>query len=279
MNRPDTSAPGPVGRGRIDRFIAYKLRRALRRRDHDWYASPAGVANLLRLYGLRDRHRKQRGFIICNGPSLQAMDLSPLRGEVTIGLNRIYLMHERLGFRPTYHVCVNRLVLEQCRREIAAIPGPKFIEYSSRDLLPARRDTILLRTLHYPHFSTDLTAGMWQGATVTYVALQLAFFLGFAQVILIGCDHHYQQQGPPHQEVISGGDDPDHFDPAYFGKGFRWQLPDLEQSEVAYQMARIAFAQHKRQVLDATVNGRLNVFPKVRFDDLFGPAGAPAGTT
>jgi hypothetical protein len=69
--------------------------------------------------------------------------------------------------------------------------------------------------------------------------------------------------------VVSQGDDPDHFDSRYFGKGFRWQLPDLETSELAYQMARRAYAQAGRQVLDATVGGRLAVFPKVEYETLF----------
>ena len=57
--------------------------------------------------------------------------------------------------------------------------------------------------------------------------------------------------------------------PGYFGKGFRWQLPDLETSEIGYRMARDAFEKDQRQVLDATLGGKLTVFPKVNYDDLF----------
>ena len=55
-----------------------------------------------------------------------------------------------------------------------------------------------------------------------------------------------------------------------FGKGFRWQLPDLDTSEVAYTMTREAFAADGRQVLDATIGGKLQVFPKVDYDTYFG---------
>jgi hypothetical protein len=101
------------------------------------------------------------------------------------------------------------------------------------------------------------------------VTLQLAFHMGFQQVILIGVDHNYSATGKPNTTVVSQGDDPNHFSPAYFGKGFRWQLPDLETSEVGYAMVRDAFRKAGREVLDATIGGRLTIFPKVDYSSLF----------
>ena len=85
----------------------------------------------------------------------------------------------------------------------------------------------------------------------------------------MGVDHHFTTQGQANKTVVSEGDDPNHFSPAYFGRGFRWQLPDLETSEIAYIMARDAFQGAGREVLDATVGGRLQVFPKVDYASLF----------
>ncbi len=86
-----------------------------------------------------------------------------------------------------------------------------------------------------------MTRRVWEGATVTNVALQLAFYHGFPQVILIGVDHNFTDKGKANQTVVSAGDDPNHFSPAYFGKGFRWQFPDLETSEIGYNLARKAY--------------------------------------
>jgi hypothetical protein len=69
--------------------------------------------------------------------------------------------------------------------------------------------------------------------------------------------------------VVSTGDDPNHFAPGYFGKGFRWQLPDLDGSERAYRLARKAYAEAGRHIVDATVGGKLTIFPKVDFNTLF----------
>jgi hypothetical protein len=104
---------------------------------------------------------------------------------------------------------------------------------------------------------------------VTYVAMQLAYHLGYREVVLIGVDHSFSTTGPAHQLVTSAGDDPNHFDPSYFGKGYRWQLPDLVMSEQAYSLAKAAFEAAGGSIVDATVGGRLTIFPKADFSTIF----------
>lgn len=232
---------------------------------HPWRRS-----SIQMLAELKDRHRGQRCFIIGNGPSLQKTDLSLLRNEFTFGMNRIYLMFPELGFTTTYFLTINSLVIEQCAEEIRALPIPKFISWRSRNLIRPTDDLVFLHTTYTgPKFAQDARGRLWEGATVTYVALQLAFHMGFEQAILIGVDHNYSTKGRPNTTVVSEGDDPNHFHKGYFGKGFRWQLPDLDTSERGYTMAREAYRQAGRQVLDATVGGKLTIFPKVDYNTLF----------
>ena len=137
--------------------------------------------------------------------------------------------------------------------------------------IPAR-DIIFLHTTYTgANFAQDARGRIWEGATVTNVALQLAFHMGFSQVILIGVDHNYTTTGKPNTTVVSQGDDPNHFNKGYFGKGFRWQLPDLATSERGYRMALEAYERAGRQLLDATVGGKLTIFPKVDYKHLFPP--------
>lgn len=226
--------------------------------------------SVARLAAYQDKHRGERCFIIGNGPSLKHTDLSKLRREKTFGVNRIYLAFPELGFTTTYFLSVNSLVIEQCAQEIRALPIPKFLSWRSHRLIEPTADTMFLYTTYtLPHFQTDARRRLWEGATVTNVALQLAFYMGFETVILIGVDHNFTTQGAPNTTVVSQGDDPNHFHAGYFGKGFRWQLPDLETSEQAYTLARQTYAAAGRQVLDATVGGKLTVFPKVDYDSLF----------
>lgn len=224
-----------------------------------------------RLAEMHDLHRGKRCFILGNGPSLQRTDLSRLRGEFTFGLNRIYLLFPQMGFPTSYLAAINTLVIEQCAPEMRDLDMPKFVTWRARDHLKGDPQVIFIDSDYTgpPTFSTQATGRLFEGSTVTYVAMQLAYHLGFHEVILVGVDHSFKTRGPANVPIVSHGDDPDHFSPDYFGKGFRWQLPDLEASEEAYLLARQAFEAAGRRIVDATVGGKLTVFPKVRYQDLF----------
>jgi hypothetical protein len=238
------------------------------------YLHPWRRLSIRHLAALKDMHEGRRAFIIGNGPSLNQTDLSRLRNEFTFGLNRIYLMFPELGFSTTYLVSINDLVIEQCAGEMAALALPKFFAWRSHRHFPATLPlgdipTFLYTTYTGPRFSNDVRGRVWEGATVTNVALQLAFHMGFQQVILIGVDHNFASKGDANKTVVSAGDDPNHFSANYFGKGFRWQLPDLDTSEIGYRLARQAYRKAGREVLDATVGGKLTIFPKVDYNSLF----------
>jgi hypothetical protein len=236
----------------------------------EYHGTQEGRDSARRIAWLRDAYGGRRCFIIGNGPSLRQMDLSPLRDEITFGLNRVYLLFPELGFSTTFLAAINRLVLEQKMEEIADAAPTVFVNWFSRDLVPAGSEPILLRvTSLRPRFSKDASRGVWAGGTVTYASMQLAYYMGFEEVILIGVDHSFADKGPPNVTVESKGDDPNHFHPDYFGKGFRWQLPDLELCEHAYGLARRAFEEDGRRIVDATVGGKLDIFPKVGFTSLF----------
>jgi hypothetical protein len=219
----------------------------------------------------QNTHRGKRCFIIGNGPSLRQTDLGRLRGEYTFGLNRIYLLFPELGFSTTYLVSVNDLVLEQCAAELISLELPNFFTWRARRWFRNDPNVTFLDTdfTGAEDFSSGITRRFFEGFTVTYVALQLAYHMGFTQAILIGVDHNFITQGPANQAIVSQGDDPNHFAPNYFGKGFKWQLPDLEGSERAYRMALQAYSSDGRQVVDATIGGRLTIFPRGDYESLF----------
>src|SRR3972149_2114108 len=160
--------------------------------------------SITRMNALKDIHRGQCCFIIGNGPSLRNMDLSPLAKEYTFGLNRIYLMFDKMGFAPSYYVIVNKLVVQQCGKEILSkVTSPKFVSYDARRWIDFVPDLMYLYCREGPLFYEDITRGVWQGATVTYIAMQLAYYMGFQKVILVGVDHSYTDKGLPNETVIS----------------------------------------------------------------------------
>jgi hypothetical protein len=226
--------------------------------------------SIRQLAELKDIHRGKRCFLIGNGPSLKQTDLSLLKNEFTIGTNRIYLAFSELGFSTRYYLSVNDLVVEQCAQEIQNLAMPRFVSWRARKWLKPQDNLYFIHTTYTGEkFAADIRERVWEGGTVTYTALQVAYYLGFEQVILVGVDHNYVTPGKPNATVVSEGDDPNHFHPGYFGKGFRWQLPDLIQWENAYRLARRTYEADGRSVIDATVGGKLRIFPRVEYDSLF----------
>lgn len=240
----------------------------------DAYLHPWRRESMRRLVELKDIHQGKRAFIIGNGPSLKQTDLTKLKNEFTFGTNRIYLLFPELGFTTTYFCAINDLVIAQFADDILALPMPKFLAWRShRHFSPTLQlsniPTFVYTSYTSPRFAQNVTGRVWEGATVTTVALQLAFHMGFEKVILIGVDHDFTSKGDANKTVTSQGDDPNHFMPNYFGKGVRWQLPDLDTSEVGYIMAREANHKAGREIVDATIGGKLTVFPKVDYNSLF----------
>jgi hypothetical protein len=226
--------------------------------------------SIQKLNALRNTHVGERCFIIGNGPSLKNTDLGKLRSEFTIGMNRFYMAFDELGFTSSVLLTVNDLVVEQCAEDLRKLPIPTFVSWRGRKWIrPAPNLSYLYTSYDLPRFSGNAAGRLWEGATVTFVAMQLAYHMGFSQVILIGVDHSFATTGKPNTTVTSQGDDPNHFNPGYFGKGFRWQLPDLETSEIAYALAREAYRKDGREIIDATVGGKLTIFPKVEYNSLF----------
>lgn len=235
------------------------------------HQDPRYRESMRRIQRYHNIHAGKRCFVIGNGPSLKQTDMTLLNGEFTFCTNRIYLMLDQLGFMPSYYVVSNDLIVEQCARDIEKLSMPKFVGWHTRDMINFTDDMTFLWTRCglRSWFFTDLTEGCWEGNTVTMVAIQLAYYMGFSEVYLLGVDHRYQFSGTPHAEQVSTGDDPNHFATNYFGKGFRWHLPDLEGSELAYRVANHIFKTSGRRICDATINGKLEVFPKAAYYSLF----------
>lgn len=226
-----------------------------------------------RLSIFKDRHAGQRCILVCNGPSLNAMELAFLRREIVIGLNKIYLGLDRFGFHPRYLVAVNDRVIAQSVEAFRKLNCVKFISQRNAGLVDEDGLTHYIETTAPKRrFFTNIQEGVCEGGTVTYAALQIAFYMGFQDVYIVGMDHRFEYSGEPNEARVLEGADPNHFDPNYFGGGQQWNNPDLERSEASYQIARQVFEQAGRRIFDATVGGDCTVFEKVDHRAVFGAA-------
>jgi len=221
---------------------------------------------------LRNSKRGHRCFIIGNGPSLNKMDLTLLKGEFTIGSNYIFMNYDKMGFLPTYLCIVNFLVAQQRAGDINAINGTtKIFPFFLRYCMNESPDTLFLNANPDFEFSTDITQWISWRSTVTFFAMQIAYYLGFDKVYLIGVDHSYEQpdQGKEGAFIESAKADPNHFHPDYFGKGIKWQKADTDVMERVYALARNGFERDGRTIYNATVGGCLELFERVAYEDLF----------
>jgi len=215
----------------------------------------------------RDCHEGEDCFIIGNGPSLNEMDLEPLKRYHTFGLNKIYLMAERgVDLNLSYLVSVNPLVVEQSADAFENLNCETFLSYCAAHDQVRPLDHVNYIYTGGPYtFRGNLQKRIFEGYTVTFVAMQIAYYMGFQRVFLIGVDHSFQAEGDPNEQQRMEDEDVNHFDPDYF-QGDDWQLPDLEASELSYHLARFFYRRDGRQIFDATVGGNLQIYPKISYD-------------
>jgi hypothetical protein len=238
----------------------------------DWYFSTNGKVNRQRLLSFKNQHQGERCFIIANGLSLKNTDLSLLKDEVTFCMNRIYLMFDELNFIPNYYVVNNELILEQFSDDISNLSPIKFLNWNRRSYFSGDKKSNFLRYFYSLNekLSEDPLKGVYSGGTVTHACLQLAYFMGFSEVYIVGMDHNFVDTGVPSKtEVRTQEVDKNHFHPNYFPKGSKWQLPDLDRCEIVYKDSLTRFNSDGRYIFDATIDGKCTIFPKVDYKSLF----------
>lgn len=245
-----------------------------------------GTNDRERLLALKDSCRGRRCFVIGNGPSLRETDITCLMNEITIGCNGLFLLFDEMGFVPTFYTVEDNLVAEDRAEVLNALRGttkvwPEDLEYC----LKRDDDTVYINFIRpsykgFPKFSDSFEDHVYWGGTVTYLNLQLAYFLGCTEIYLVGVDHSYRAKNPEDEQegftITARTPDPNHFHPDYFGPGFRYHDPKVDRMEAAYRAARDFLTPRGVTVRNATKGGMLDVFPRVDYDPLF-EASAPGG--
>ncbi len=246
-----------------DNLITHALRRLL------FLSAISAWQSMPRLAAYRNAFSGQKAVILCNGPSLNQVDFDSLDGVFCFGLNKINLLFERTPFRPSAIVAVNRLVIEQNADFYEQTDIPVFLNgIRARSRVAFQNNHINLCCFE-GGFSKNPQRFVAQGGTVTYVALQLAYFMGFTQVALVGCDHDFPVSGVPHETLRGENEDQNHFDSRYFANQ-AWHAPDLAMSEASYAKARHAFEADGRRVVNASTHTKLDIFERISLDAFLG---------
>jgi len=134
----------------------------------------------------------QRCFIVGGGPSLRGMDLSFLKGELVIGVNRafeicdptiIFAMDERLAGWVE-----SKQLGEDCYDKYTHFDGIKCWAFLSILPLLPPEDYYFVKNVNGKYLSDDLASGVRHGTHSGYGALNLAVLLGASPIYLLGYD-------------------------------------------------------------------------------------------
>jgi hypothetical protein len=217
----------------------------------------------------KDIHKGETCLVIGNGPSLDETPLEKLAGKYpSFGANKIYDSAAHPDFIPDYWTCIDELMLTDCVPYL--LSHPDFVpEMFVPRTIPVPKSHGLA-TVIKSGFSKDAADHVIIGGTVTYVNLQLAYYMGFDTVLLVGIDHRYpksSKNGKPGSKFIAQGNDMDHFasrSGEYFTEGKIYNRPELDGIERFYfPLAKQAF----KQVVNLTPNTAERVFEKGEFSE------------
>lgn len=247
------------------------------------------------------KHKERRCFIIGNGPSLAISDLERLSKEITFASNTIYALYTYTDWRPTYY-CANdaifckqmmkdkesmRVLMDGCQVVFTSIMG-EGIRY--------RNDGDMANQLFYmrlkkgesrnslPCFSSDCSRDIYTAGSVTYAMLQLAVYMGFQKIYLLGMDFNYSVERHADHTVTRKENICNHmkeieqeeqrFYKAISERHNENYMADVDLQLAGYLSAKQYADSHGIEIYNATRGGKLEVFPRVDFDELFAPRGS-----
>jgi len=185
----------------------------------------------------------KRCFIIGSGPSIKNQDLSYLKDDFTIVHNAFYLIRKNYSFTPSLYVIEDPLPAEDNSVQLNQIQDIQFVVPSKLRKFITPRKNVNYINFDYSYlfdpnkknynnikfkFCEDFKYKSFWGGTVVYLSMQIAYYMGFKEIYLMGVDLSYNIPDSAKIEnniIISSEDDPNHFHPLYFGKGKRWHFP------------------------------------------------------
>jgi 6-hydroxymethylpterin diphosphokinase MptE-like len=228
------------------------------------------------LASLNSKHCERRCFIVGNGPSLRIEDLDLLVDEITFAANKIYLSYESTAWRPKYYFVEDTLVLKQNWDTINKLGGCRFFPRVAKEWAPEIRGGIYYEfnsepvTEDFPSFGDDPLTGFFWGSTVVYSMLQFAFYMGCNPIYLIGVDFSFNLPGKPADGIeLECEGEINHFHPDYRKVGEKWNVPNLNLQEKTFLRVKGTAEDRGISVYNATRGGKLEVFSRTDFSQLF----------
>lgn len=229
---------------------------------------------------LKDSHLGGKCFVICNGPSLRGEDLDRIKdyGIYSIGINVISRIYSKTKWRPDMLIRNERTLPFYGYGKYILPPGSELIVKNIRDYatsLFSKGKKIFVKIdcdrkyLDEPKFSTNGTEILYSIGTSTYLALEMAYHLGFREIYIIGCDMSYAVNLAKDGSIYYNKE----------GKNYFFENDNSIQKNVYpnptwEQIVALDFAdkfsrENGFRIYNATRGGCCESFERVDFDSLF----------
>jgi hypothetical protein len=227
-----------------------------------------------KILNLKDKYKGERCFIIGNGPSLVPEDLERLKGEITFASNKIYKIFSKTNWRPTYYMVVDPVVLEENVKEINQVEAKtKFTLNCYKHLFNA--DIYFnnnLKKKKRGNFSTNIMESLYSSGTVSYHLLQIAYYMGFSEVYLLGHDYSFKGAISKKRDLSFLNNDnlPLYFSNEYIRPDEK--KPGQAPEEIYHGMenAKLAYEKSGKKIFNSTRVSYLDVIELKDFDEIFG---------
>lgn len=223
----------------------------------------------------------KRIFIVGNGPSINNQNLNLLQNEFTICSNAFFLKYHELNWRPSIYTVEDPLpakdnykFFNNDKDSLKVIPNDLKNFFKNPNICYINFNRFYLNPLdkNWPLFSNNISDVAYWGGSVSFLSIQIAAMFNPKEIILLGTDLSYSI---PRSAIINNSvitsteDDPNHFNPSYFGKGKRWHLPEVGRMQKGFDKAKEVLDQSGIKLLNATDKGNLKNIRRVNYDDLF----------
>lgn len=228
--------------------------------------------------GLRNTKKGKSCFIIGNGPSLTAEDLESISNYDTFATNRIYSIFDQTSWRPTYYIAIDNNILEDNLKDIlSAEAETKFLNYTVKNKVK----NIVANNTHFinifgryvispasyitKHINYDVSKSFSLSYSVTGVAIELAVYMGYKNIYLIGVDHSYTNTITKNGVLNKTDGIKD-----YFGnlKSKSYSIQYIDAVNSYYLALKKHAKKYNSNIFNATRGGKLEIFQRVSLDDI-----------
>ena len=238
-------------------------------------------------------HEKKRLFILCCGPSIQKMDLTVLQNEFTMAVSCFYLHKDIRIIHPTYYCSAQwsgqwsdetakNVGLEYVReikkytedsRYFFSVHDKEMIEKSAAfDIDEVYYYDFGISSLLYEEF--DFCQKIMPIQSVTILCLQLALYMGFQEIYLLGTEHDYLAKGKYLHFYNKNDSIVDQKIKRTDSQGnlnhtFAIELEAIHTLWEQYKRVNRLAEKQGVKIYNATPAGVLDIFERVDFDRLF----------